>query len=94
MGQRRLKGPQGDDMSKRPNNQKKKSNNTVLNNTQTRRGEVFRAQKRVSENVNARSSQHIIDVPVNKSKYNGYGGRQFSLADQKRQRPNPNRPSL
>ncbi|HET8690325.1 MAG TPA: ribonuclease J, partial [Candidatus Saccharimonadales bacterium] len=36
----------------------------------------------------------IIDVPVNKSKYNGYGGRQFSLADQKRQRPNPNRPSL
>ncbi|HET6622681.1 MAG TPA: ribonuclease J [Candidatus Saccharimonadales bacterium] len=94
MGQRRLKGPQGDDMSKRPNNQKKKSNNTVLNNTQTRRGEVFRAQKRVSENVNARSSQHIIDIPVNKSKYNGYEGRQFSLADQKRQRPNPNRPSL
>ncbi|HET7630047.1 MAG TPA: ribonuclease J [Candidatus Saccharimonadales bacterium] len=95
MGQRRLKGPQADDTSKRPNQQqRKKSNNTVLNNTQTRRGEVFRAQKRVSENVNARSSQHIIDVPVNKSKYNGYGGRQFSLADQKRQRPNPNRPSL
>lgn len=94
MGQRRLKGPQSDDMSKRSTNQKKKSNNTVLNNTQTRRGEVFRAQKRISENVNARSSQHIIDVPVNKSRYNGYSGRQFSLADQKRQRPNPNRPSL
>jgi len=87
MGQRRLATPQGDDMSKRPNNgQKKKSNNTVLNNTQTRRGEVFRAQRRTSEDVNLRASQHIINVPVNKSVYNGYGGKQFSLADQKRQK--------
>ncbi len=87
MGQRRLATPQGDDMSKRPNNgQKKKSNNTVLNNTQTRRGEVFRAQRRTSEDVNLRASQHIINVPVNKSIYNGYGGKQFSLADQKRQK--------
>lgn len=96
MGQRRLSGPQKDDMSKRPNNQqqRKKSDNTVLNNTNTRRGEVFRAQRRTSENVNVRASQHVIDIPVNKSRYNGYAGNQFSLADMKRQRANPNRPSL
>jgi ribonuclease J len=71
-------------MSKRPNQQKRKSDNTVLNNTNTRRGEVFRAQRRTSEDVNLRASQHIINVPVNKSIYNGYDGKQFSLADQKR----------
>ncbi len=94
MGQRRLAGPQNDDMSKRPNQQKKKSDNTVLNNTTIRKGEVFRAQRRISENVSAQASQHVIDVPVNKSMYNGYGGQQFSLADMKRRRPMLNRPSL
>lgn len=99
MGQRRLAGPQGDDVSKRnpnnqPNQQKRRSDNTVLNNTSTRRGEVFRAQRRTSENVNVRASQHVIDVPVNKSVYNGYEGKQFSLSDQRKQRPNPARPSL
>ncbi len=87
MGQRRLAKPQSDDMSKRPNNQKKKSDNSVINNTSTRRGEVFRAQRRTSEDVNLRASQHVINVPVNKSLYNGYDGRQFSLAEQKKQRP-------
>lgn len=83
MGQRRLSNPQADDLSKRPQGQQRqKSNNTVLNNTTTRKGEVFRAQRRTSENVNLRASQHVINVPVNKSVYNGYGGRQFSLADQ------------
>lgn len=87
MGQRRLARPQADDMSKRPNSQKKKSDNTVLNNTSTRRGEVFRAQRRTSEDVNLRASQHVINVPVNKSIYNGYSGQQFSLAEQKKIRP-------
>ena len=76
MGQRRLATPQKDDAKKRP--QSKKSNNAVLNNTTTRKGEVFRAQRRTSENVNLRASQHVIDIPVNKSVYNGYGGEQFS----------------
>ena len=84
MGQRRTGTVQSDDQSKRPQNQQAhRSNNTVLNNTTTRKGEVFRAQRRTSENVNLRASQHMISVPVNKSIYNGYGGRQFSLADQK-----------
>lgn len=87
MGQRRLSNAQSDDMSKRPasGQPKKKSNIAALNSTSTRKGEVFRAQRRTSENVNLRASQHMIDVPVNKSIYNGYDGRQFSMAEWKRQ---------
>lgn len=93
MGQQRLATPQADDPSKQPRTPRTKPNNTVLANTQTRRGEVFRAQRRTSEDVNLRASQHIINVPVNKSVYNGYGGKQFSLADQKKQ-PRNNGPKL
>ena len=96
MGQRRLGTPQADDASKNPRSRQnqgasrnKNQNNTVLANTQTRRGEVFRAQRRTSDDVNLRASQHVINVPVNKSKYNGYDGRQFSMADQKKQPKNP-----
>ncbi|MBM3210128.1 ribonuclease J [Candidatus Saccharibacteria bacterium] len=88
MGQRRLSDTQQDDVSKRPQqSQRKKTNNTVLNNTNTRKGEVFRAQRRTSEGVNLRASQHIINVPVNKSIYNGYDGQQFSPAMQPKTRP-------
>lgn len=93
MGQRRLAKPMNDDTAKRPQQAKQKSNNTVLNATTTRKGEVFRAQRRTSENVNMQASQHVISVPVNKSIYNGYGGRQFSLADQPK-RPRAPRPTL
>jgi ribonuclease J len=94
MGSQRIKAPQGDDQSKRPNNQPRpKSNNTILAQTQTRRGEVFRAQRRTSEGVNVRASQHIINVPVNKSVFNGYGGKQFSLAEAKKM-PKYNGPKL
>jgi len=101
MGGRRLATPQSDDTSKNPRGRggqngqngqggnRPKQNNTVLANTQTRRGEVFRAQRRTSDDVNARASQHVINVPVNKSVYNGYGGKQFSMADQKKQPRNP-----
>lgn len=94
MGQRRLAGPQADDTSKRSNQQKQRSDNPVLNKTNTRRGEVFRAARRTSENVNLQATQHRVDIPVNKSKYNGYDGKQFSLLDAKKQRSNPNRPGL
>ena len=99
MGQRRLANPGGnnnrDNSQRRPgnnqpnnnnNNRRQQSDNTVLARTSTRRGEAQRAQRRVSENVNVRASQHVIDVPVNKSLFNGYQGRQFSLSDMKRQR--------
>lgn len=109
MGQQRLATPQGDDRSKQPRNnnnggnnnrnqrggqnQRPRQSNTVLDGTQTRRGEVFRAQRRTSDDVNARASQHIINVPVNKSVFNGYDGRQFSIADQKKM-PRTNGPKL
>jgi ribonuclease J len=101
MGQRRLSSPQADDVSKQPQGnpqhngqqQRPKQSNTVLANTQTRRGEVFRAQRRTSDDVNLRASQHIINVPVNKSLYNGYDGKQFSVADFKKQ-PKTNGPKL
>ncbi len=103
MGSRRLATPQGDDTSKQPNfrqgnnqnrgQQRPKSDNPIIANTQTRKGEVFRAQRRMSEGVNARASQHIINVPVNKSIYNGYDGQQFSLAEQKK-RPRTQGPVL
>ena len=104
MGQQRLGAPQADDTSKQPprngnnngnnnNNQRPKQNNTILAGTQTRRGEVFRAQRRTSEGVNLRASQHIINIPVNKSVFNGYDGRQYSLADQKKA-PRTNGPKL
>ncbi|MEP6710516.1 MAG: ribonuclease J [Candidatus Saccharibacteria bacterium] len=93
MGSRRDSTPQADDQSKRPMQNRPRSNNTVLNSTTTRKGEVFRAQRRTSENVNVQASQHMINVPVNKSIYNGYDGRQFSVADQKRQ-PRTNGPKL
>src|SRR6476469_3301313 len=94
MGQRRLVNATPDDQAKRSQGQQRqKSNNSVLNATTTRKGEVFRAQRRTSENVNARASQHVINVPVNKSIYNGYGGRQFSLADQPKRSKAP-RPTL
>lgn len=95
MGQRRLAKPQADDASKRPKSQqgKAKSNNSVLNATTTRKGEVFRAQRRTSENVNLQASQHVINIPVNKSVYNGYNGQQFSMSMQPK-KPRAARPTL
>ena len=93
MGQRRLSKPQADDANKRPQQARPKSNNTVLNATTTRKGEVFRAQRRTSEGVNMQASQHIINVPVNKSRFNGYDGKQFSLAQQPK-KPRAPRPTL
>ncbi len=61
--------------------------NSVLARTQTRRGEVQRAARRNSELVTQIAGQHVIDVPVNKSVYNGYDGEQFTLLQQKRLKP-------
>lgn len=95
MGGRKLATPQSDDMNKRrQQNNQKREQNTVLAKTQTRRGEVQRAARRTSENVNLRSSQHVIKAPVNKSIYNGYEGRQFSMVDQKQLRQNSDTKNL
>jgi ribonuclease J len=85
MGQRRIADVKADDLAKRPSQGRQRSTNTVLNKTTVRKGEAFRAQRRTSENVNQRASQHVINIPVNKSEYNGYSGRQYSPVDQKKQ---------
>ena len=69
------------------NQQPQPPSNSVLARTQTRRGEVQRATRRNSELVTQVASQHVIDVPVNKSIFNGYGGEQFTLIQQKRLKP-------
>ena len=56
----------------------KKEQPAVVRKGTVRKGEVFRAQRRMSDNVNAQASQHIINIPVNKSIYNGYEGKQYS----------------
>ncbi|MDR1197200.1 MAG: ribonuclease J [Candidatus Nomurabacteria bacterium] len=85
MGQRRLKEATADDTNKRPT--RRKTGNSVLDNTTTRAGEVKHARKRKSDDVNIRASQHIIDIPVNKSIYNGYDGQQYSPAIGKHKKP-------
>lgn len=55
----------------------------------TRKGEMVHHQRMLSQDVNAQATQHIIGVPVNKSKYNGYDGRQVTNAMLKKARPDP-----
>lgn len=55
----------------------------------TRKGEMVHHQRMLSQDVNAQATQHIIGVPVNKSKYNGYDGQQVTNAILKKARPDP-----
>jgi ribonuclease J len=49
--------------------------------------DLLRAQKRNSEDVNARASQHVIGVPVNHSKFNGFDGEQYNPAKMRNRKP-------
>ena len=55
----------------------------------TRKGEMVHHQRMLSQDVNAQATQHIIGIPVNKSRYNGYHGQQVTNAMLKKARPNP-----
>lgn len=55
----------------------------------TRKGDMVHHQRMLSQDVNAQATQHIIGVPVNKSRYNGYGGDQVTNARLKSARPDP-----
>lgn len=54
-----------------------------------RKGEMVHHQRMLSQDVNAQATQHIIGVPVNKSRYNGYNGNQVTNAQLRAARPNP-----
>ena len=53
----------------------------------TRKGEMVHHQRMLSQDVNAQATQHIIGVPVNKSRYNGYKGEQITNAKLRTTRP-------
>ncbi|MDO4742077.1 MAG: RNase J family beta-CASP ribonuclease [Candidatus Saccharibacteria bacterium] len=55
----------------------------------TRKGEMVHHQRMLSQDVNAQATQHIIGVPVNKSRYNGYKGEQITNAKLRTLRPDP-----
>ena len=51
-----------------------------------RKGEMVHHQRMLSQDVNAQATQHIIGIPVNKSRYNGYNGEQITNAKLKTMR--------
>lgn len=53
----------------------------------TRRGDMVHHQRMLSQDVNAQATQHIIGIPVNKSRFNGYNGAQVTNAQLKSARP-------
>ncbi len=76
--------PQNKSGNKKPPSKRKKPDTAIVASTNTRRGEVFRAARRNSDLVNKMASQHIVDMPVNKSIYNGQEGHQFTEGDIRR----------
>ena len=52
-----------------------------------RKGEMVHHQRMLSQDVNAQATQHIIGVPVNKSRYNGYRGNQVTNGQLRGARP-------
>jgi ribonuclease J len=54
-----------------------------------RKGEMVHHQRMLSQDVNAQATQHIVGVPVNKSRYNGFKGAQITTSQLKSARPDP-----
>ncbi|MGD8374027.1 MAG: ribonuclease J [Candidatus Woesebacteria bacterium] len=81
-----IKNNKGQQRPQQGTPQPARDQNSVLAKTQTRRGEVQRATRRNTELVTQVASQHIIDVPVNKSVYNGLDGKQY-VAGSRDRRP-------
>ena len=53
----------------------------------TRKGEMVHHQRMLSQDVNAQATQHIIGIPVNKSRYNGFKGVQLTINQIRSARP-------
>lgn len=66
-----------------------KTTKTVDLAVSTRKGEMVHHQRMLSADVNAQATQHIVGIPVNKSRYNGYKGEQLTAQQIKRARPTP-----
>lgn len=55
----------------------------------TKKSEMVHHQRMLSQDVNVQATQHIIGIPVNKSRYNGYNGEQITNVKLKNMRPDP-----
>ena len=64
-------------------------NRKVNLSVSVKKGDMVHHQRMLSQDVNAQATQHIIGIPVNKSRYNGYGGEQITNAKLKTLRPDP-----
>ena len=71
----------------KPQNSQKTDVKKVNLPTTTRRGAVVRAQRMISNDINLRASQHIVNIPVNKSLFNGFNGEQLTPTILKKLRP-------
>ena len=71
----------------KPQNSQKTDVKKVNLPTSTRRGAVVRAQRMISNDINLRASQHIVNIPVNKSLFNGFNGEQLTPTILKKLRP-------
>ncbi|MCL1840108.1 ribonuclease J [Candidatus Saccharibacteria bacterium] len=85
--------PGGKDSKRQHQNTKKtdqgSSDRQVKLSLNTRKGEMVHHQRMLSQDVHAQATQHIIGVPVNKSRYNGYDGKQITAADLRKAKPHP-----
>ncbi|MCL2444997.1 ribonuclease J [Candidatus Saccharibacteria bacterium] len=86
MRDRKLKDMKSRGPSNTPEKTKADKNKINLSTT-TRRGEMVRAQRMMSQDVNARATQHIVNIPVNKSEFNGFKGQQPSPAQLRTVKP-------
>ena len=91
------KGPKNAPKGKKASAKTAKSTKSTKNNdavkrrvnlsVSTRKGEMVHHQRMLSQDVNMQATQHIIGIPVNKSRYNGYRGEQITNAKLKQMRP-------
>ncbi|MBR3594658.1 ribonuclease J [Candidatus Saccharibacteria bacterium] len=82
---KKAKAPKAQPKPAKTEAEKRKVNLSVS----TRKGEMVHHQRMLSQDVNAQATQHIIGIPVNKSRYNGYHGQQVTNAMLKKARPDP-----
>lgn len=75
--------------SKEPKKDPAAEQRKVKLSVSTKKGDMVHHQRMLSQDVNAQATQHIIGIPVNKSRYNGYNGEQVSNAKLKTLRPDP-----
>ena len=75
--------------SKLPKKDAEAEQRKVKLSVSTRKGDMVHHQRMLSQDVNAQATQHIIGIPVNKSRYNGYNGEQVTNAKLKAMRPDP-----